>query len=297
MDQNGIFKSDDTGAERFVNLSITAPFKPFVIQSKTVIENIGAVCSQFPHTKADINLRVNFFHSVNNLQKFQVPFDPQRPAPLISFADDAISKTAVCHIISVPELIRDNFFSTDVQPQITQKVNNALLLLENVAPDVYHGLTHLVGALVFARDVKQSGGSVSDLIGVIWLGPDNTWEINEYAANILHEYVHQSLFLDEMVNTIFSEPVPRMHEPDALVVSSILRIPRGYDRSYHSAFVAFVLMQLYSRLGLKDLAHQMVPPLVVTVSELLDKQRFLTPHGLDLVLDLVEDMNSLGLIE
>jgi hypothetical protein len=83
-------------------------------------------------------------------------------------------------------------------------------------------------------------------MGAIWLGLDPNDEISDYAALILHEYVHQCLFLEDMVRSIFIGGKTDLAVPDALVTSALRRTPRGYDKSFHSAFVAVTLSRLYA---------------------------------------------------
>ena len=60
---------------------------------------------------------------------------------------------------------------------------------------------------------------------------------------------------------------------------------RGYDKSFHSAFVALVLARFYRRLGMKVKAKQPLTPLWTTVSELVENTTFLTPHGRNVLCD------------
>ena len=97
-----------------------------------------------------------------------------------------------------------------------------------------------------------------------------------------------------MVNTIFSATVSRMAEEDALVTSTILRRRRGYDKAFHSAFVAAVIMQMYGRLGRSEPARASLQPALLTAAELRERPQFLTPHGIELLNELDDVLAELG---
>ena len=63
----------------------------------------------------------------------------------------------------------------------------------------------------------------------------------DYAEAQYHEFIHNSLFLDDLVNSIFPDTKVITTE-DALVTSTIPKIKRPLDRSFHSAGVAIGLM-------------------------------------------------------
>ena len=78
---------------------------------------------------------------------------------------------------------------------------------------------------------------------------------------------------------VFSEPVPEMDE-NGLVTSAVLKRPRGYDKSFHSAFVSFAILQFYRGLGENPNDAPSIAALQNTLAELIEKKTFLTPNGL-----------------
>ncbi|MCS5698194.1 HEXXH motif-containing putative peptide modification protein [Cyanobium sp. FGCU-52] len=140
-------------------------------------------------------------------------------------------------------------YQSDERDAVRSLTLDAFKLFRLLYPDTFTVFTTIIGAFLFGKKEHAFGASVSDIVGAIWMGPNVKWSIAQYTEAIIHEFVHQVLFLEEMVNTIFAEGVPRMSEDDALVTSSILRIPRSYDKSYHSAFVAYVLSEFSQAIG------------------------------------------------
>ncbi len=154
------------------------------------------------------------------------------------------------------------------------------------------GMQLIVAGFIFARSPEMEGGSTSVLMGPIWLGPSPAWSPATYVENMIHEYVHQCLFLDEMVNTIFTEfSVPRMSTADALVTSTILKRRRPYDKAYHSAFVAHLLAQYYIGQGDTSKARDYLRSTRRTVDELLERRQYASPNGEALLEELSESVD------
>jgi hypothetical protein len=83
-----------------------------------------------------------------------------------------------------------------------------------------------------------------------------------------------------MVNTLFTRDVPVMAMEDGLATSAILKRKRGFDKSFHSAFVATVLAQFYTELEMYSDANALLSSsTLITFEELKSKRQFLTIHG------------------
>ena len=163
---------------------------------------------------------------------------------------------------------------------ITNKTTTALQLIKKIYPELYSAMITIVGKLIYAKKPGFGGGTNSSIIGVIWLNPSSLWTEIDYAERIFHEYVHMCLFLDEMVNTIFTYDVNIMAKDDALITSAILKRERGYDKSFHSAFVAVAIAHFYWKLGMPSKANSFLSSSTLkTIQELKTKQRLLTDHG------------------
>jgi hypothetical protein len=99
--------------------------------------------------------------------------------------------------------------------------------------------------------------------------------------------VHNALFIEDMVHGVLIAGSDRLAQLDAQAKSAIRQVKRGYDKSYHSAFVSFTIVEMYRALGRPDLADSFVAPLVVCLGDLVAQRRFATPHGQELLIELV----------
>jgi len=113
----------------------------------------------------------------------------------------------------------------------------------------------------------------------VWLNPRPAWSDLDWLENLVHEYIHQSLFIDDMCHGLFEVDGEVLARKEALVRSALLEVPRPYDRAFHSCFVSFGLMQLDLRVGAPERIVAHVEPLQTTLLQLFAKSHYLTPHG------------------
>ena len=264
---------------------------PSVVAPGTVCANARLVVSAvFDPERAASDLRLKFFAALNYLQRYKIPYDPARSRILLQFDERAgLSLETLSVVATQGDLPSGWQYQEEEASEVRTRTEEGLALVPTLNEDLARAIDFLIGSIAFAKREHFGGGSISSAIGTIWLAPSSEWTPIDYAENVVHEYVHQCLFLDEMVNTIFSRPAPRMAEPDALVSSAILRQKRGYDRSYHSAFVAFVLAQFYWWLGERETAMGYMPSMLATTRELADKRAFVTDHGYELLVELARE--------
>lgn len=161
----------------------------------------------------------------------------------------------------------------------------ALELFKHLLPSEFLGFKSLIAAVILARREGFGGASVSSRIGLIWLSPTAQWSAYTWLENLVHEYIHNCLFLEDMVYCLFPDGADRLAKADALSVSAIRQERRGYDKSFHSAFVAAGLAALYKTLGDDLRASQLVSPALICVSDLISfgKLRFTTQRGVELL--------------
>jgi hypothetical protein len=193
------------------------------------------------------------------------------------------------NLIGQAALPKDWAYTDGERAHISGQLSDGLSLYRSVYPDHFQAFNETTTHLLFARQAGYGSGSVSNRVGMIWLAPSVDCQPIEYADNLLHEFLHQCLFLDEMVHTIFSGTSARLGQNDAKCVSAIRQERRGYDKSYHSAFVAFGLAKFYSALGNADRAVEFMTPLLLCLDDLAARERFLTGHGRELLQRLIGD--------
>ncbi|REH88675.1 hypothetical protein DOS83_13985 [Staphylococcus felis] len=130
-------------------------------------------------------------------------------------------------------------------------------------------------------------------MGLIWLNPQKDWSIIQYAESVYHEFIHQSIFLDDMVNSMFPDANACATE-DALVTSTVLKIKRPLDRSYHAAGVSIGIMHLYYLFNDINNSTLYMKDLQVTLNEINERTKYLGEQGiytLDIMNSFVKEPN------
>ena len=146
---------------------------------------------------------------------------------------------------------------------------------------------NLIGAVIYAYRDSYSGGSVSNAIGWIWLSPEPHWTHEDYSQSLVHEYTHNVLFLEEMVHTLFSVSAEVMAQPENRVVSSIRRVPRYFDQSFHAAAVAIVLAEFAILEKRYTEARQLVHGLLPSLDAMKEKRSLMTNHGFLILQEMI----------
>lgn len=164
--------------------------------------------------------------------------------------------------------------------------DDAISRFMTLFPELFASFVSLIRYVIFARRDGYSGGTVSSRIGLIWLSPSEDWSDDEWLENIIHEFVHNALFLEDLVHCIFLTGSTRLEEPDALATSAIRQVKRGYDKSYHSAFVSQTIVEYYLALGQTEKAASFSFPLVICVEDLAKNTKLVSGHGKELLMNL-----------
>jgi len=159
---------------------------------------------------------------------------------------------------------------------IASRVGRSLRLLSTACPPLAAGLGALLAEIVVVGKRGTGACSSSAAVGALFLSPRAAWPPSKYAEILVHEFVHQALFLEECVNGMFV-PSADFDAPESLVVSAVRKVPRGYDKSFHAAWVAYLQRRLYQRLGIADPK----PPgeLSQTLQGLHSRRHLLTANG------------------
>ena len=147
-----------------------------------------------------------FIRSLNALQKTKIPY--KKDTIDLVFDNDDLTQHLIDNFMIDIEDVTNNkhIFLPEEREEIIYKVNMALNLIALLHKDLHELIVSHIGAFYFAKKEGFGGGSVSGLVGMIWLNPPSYWNIVDYAEAIYHEFIHNSLFLDDMVNCIFPNP-------------------------------------------------------------------------------------------
>lgn len=224
-------------------------------------------------------LKPRFLEALNFLQRACVPSDPD--AVIISFENpellDVMAREAVVGTASLTDELR---FPPDEQARIARAIRDAFEYIRAVDPELHDLVVSVTGTIACVKR-QGSSGSLSSLIGLVWLNPTEEWTIVDYAENIVHEFVHTSIFIEDLVWGVFTKP-HFYTPPDSLVTSAILKYPRGFNISFHSVYVAVGLTIFLRAAHQDERAAEIAAGLAATVPQLRRIQdEHLTGHGKD----------------
>lgn len=225
------------------------------------------------------NLKEDFFTALNSLQYAQIPNEQGKIK--IEFHNEELCNRLI-QMGAIPEeatIENNHIYSQEKQEEITDNINKALELLGILHPELHSLIKNLIGTIL-CFDIKGfGGGSASGVIGLIWFSPPSNWSIVDYAEALYHEFIHNSIFLEDMINGVL--PKQEICETEeALTTSAILKRKRPLDRAYHSAGVSIGLMHFYHMMNDNKKANSFLDSLKVTLSELETKKYLLRERGI-----------------
>ncbi|KHF30550.1 hypothetical protein LR68_00921 [Anoxybacillus sp. BCO1] len=220
-----------------------------------------------------------YFESINYLQDVPVPYSNERI--YVTYYDRMLQDKLLELGMIDKEDLKDekHIYSFEEQQIISDRIEKALKLIQILHKDLYDLIHVLIGTFLILKKDLFGGGSVSNVMGLVWLNPQPNWSIIEYAEAIYHEFIHQSIFLDDMINCMFPN-ANDCAEESALVTSTILRMKRPLDRAYHAAGVAIGIMHLYHLFNDYKNSMKYMDDLRKTVGEIEERTKFLGEQGL-----------------
>ncbi len=229
-----------------------------------------------------------YFAALNQVQRFKVLFDVQGQGPRREFdltipeVRDFLLRT------EFKEVGAEQMYDAARQDVTRKKLDEGFEIVRGVCPQLPEVIRRLTGMFVFAHLDDWAAGSGRYAAGIIWLNMLKEASALEYAEYLVHETTHQALYLYEMIHTLFSRPLQELGRPEALVVSSIRKVPRSLLHAFHAACVSVNLVQFYDALGMPDKADAFFDPLLITMRQLREKSsRYMTRGGIA-VLDEME---------
>lgn len=225
------------------------------------------------------SLKEKYFQSLDRIQNIKVPYEIEKIN--VSFFDENLQKGLLDLGMIDSEDLKDqsHVYPEDKQEVIQGNINKALGLIDLLHPSLGNLINQLVGTFLILNKKGFGGGSVSNIMGLIWLNPQEEWNVIDYAEAIYHEFIHQSVFLDDMVNSMFPDP-DACATDEGLVTSTILKRKRPLDRSYHAACVSIGVMHLYYLFNDSNKSKQHMDDLKITIDEINGKREFLGGQGL-----------------
>jgi len=179
--------------------------------------------------------------------------------------------------------VQDRLFPVHQQAGLRDLINEGLDTVSSVNRDLGELIQLTIGEIFLAQESGSEGGTMSSAVGLIWLNPRIEWGASKTGENIVHEWIHNMLFLADMVDPIFAVDYIGLSADSALATSAILHRKRPFDRCYHSAAVAAGLVFFHTISGDQEKADALIEPTVRTVRELQGKPDLMTQSGSDLL--------------
>jgi HEXXH motif-containing protein len=236
-----------------------------------------------PNSPSSQGNRLSYFTSLNRLQRYRLRFSAERAEPLLDFAADQYESEAILNSLRrSPDFdasTRIGAVPPDEATRIGDQYRSAYRLLQAYDSEILEVIDDLIAWIIVARIPGYVGGSFWHALGAVWMSPSRDWTALNYAENLLHEGVHQAMFLDDMVHGLFAAPLAALSSDDALVASSIRETRRPYDYAFHSATVSVALIDFFEHSRMTERAAELCRPLLRTLVELHEKRRFLSPRG------------------
>ena len=187
---------------------------------------------------------------------------------------------------------RDRLFPSHQQPALYDLISRGLDSISASSRDLRELIELTIGEIFLAHEDGSEGGTMSSAVGLIWLNPRDGWDPRKTGENIVHEWIHNMLFLADMVDPIFAVDYIGLSRESAHATSAILHRKRPFDRCYHSAAVAAGLVFYHTISGDKQKADALIEPTTRTVRELQDKPELMTPSGADLLRDVASFLDT-----
>jgi len=178
---------------------------------------------------------------------------------------------------------QDRLFRDDQRTGLRNLIRDGLGTISAVNRDLHDLIELTIGEIFLAQESGSEGGTMSSAVGLIWLNPKVEWGASKTGENIVHEWIHNMLFLADMVDPIFAVDYIGLSEESAHATSAILHRKRPFDRCYHSAAVAAGLVFFHTISGDKEKADALIEPTVKTVRELQGMPDLMTQSGSDLL--------------
>ena len=230
------------------------------------------------------NFKSSYFRALNKIQELKFSYDENLVEPMLNFNVSGNEEKLVLATFGSQDNLDLNVnncqFSKEEQTLIAENWHKGLTLIKSFDLDLWNLVNTIDAQFLFAKTGSHLGGSFWYLIGVIWMSPKlDHWKPEDYAENILHETIHQCMFLKDMVHTLFSKDITELAQENALVKSAIREVDRPYDFAFHAATVSVALVKFYEFLGNQDKADKFKTGSIETLAQLHEKQHLLSTKG------------------
>lgn len=279
--------SDSEAAARLVALhDEECGYVPFDFK-QNITNALYAIVAITGYLPAVESFKESYISSLNAIQNTSIPC---RESVVLSFDNPTLLNELWREGLITPDA--RHLFSPLERERIVHHIADAFAFIKAVDVNLHDAIQAMIGTIACIRR-EGSSGTVSSMIGLLWLNPDPSWTIVDYAENIVHEFIHNTIFLADLIWKIFTKP--HWYAPEeGLVVSAIKKYPRGVNIAYHSAFVAIGLSIFMKKAQQHARAEELALGLRETISGLKEKsETFLSPYAVE-ALNRVDIYGSLS---
>jgi hypothetical protein len=266
--------------ENIVSLGKTSVgFFPFDLEQN--IKNCWLVTTAISgHAASAHSLKNSYFNVLNKIQNSNIPNSSENI--VVAFNNFELINNLIREGVLEPHNVPQQLFDPFQCEFITGRIMDAIDYIKAVDIKLHDLIVQFIGTIVCIKR-QGSSGTVSSLIGMIWLNPNPTWNIVDYAENIVHEFIHNTIFLADLSQTIFA--MPHWYAPkESLVVSAMKQYPRGINIVFHSLFVSVGLIIFLEKSNQTERALNLTAGIEKTTDGLNEKKNgFLTDFGQELL--------------
>ncbi len=149
---------------------------------------------------------------------------------------------------------------------IHEKLMCGLVYLKDKSPDHYDLFNLVISDFIVAPSERARAGSTSSAPGCVWIADIERYQSWEVAEILVHELVHNLVFLDELVKSHYDYELITKKENYA--TSSILKVLRPVDKVLHSIIVATEILLYRERIGSTKITHRVHPPTPLLIEQL-----------------------------
>lgn len=130
---------------------------------------------------------------------------------------------------------------------------NGIRIIQNYSEDVLKSCktANFINCLFVNSISKFKSGSSSTSIGLSFFCVDNLAAPELIASSYLHEAVHNALFIEDLIRSVFGKQEFLQNE-NAQVISPIRKKMRNYDFTFHATCVSVELMKFYKSINQID---------------------------------------------
>ncbi|MET0406624.1 MAG: HEXXH motif-containing putative peptide modification protein [Cystobacter sp.] len=165
------------------------------------------------------------------------------------------------------------------QTEVRERVDAALALLARLDRRLHDWVCLLLTDILVAKGDKGAAITAGWMLGVLNLLPLPEWDEVRYAEHLLHETLHNNVFLGERVSPLYLAP-EQVNAPEARVLSAIREGQlRPLDGAFHSACVSVGVAYLHYLRGDDEAVIRYLRQLVGCVQGLSSKAHLFTDYA------------------